>query len=221
VTYVSLSELCDATDTRGIDHNGTVVCTTLREQTEESGGDKIHRERVDLVQLCPLPFGSSLLNRDIPRVSGSACSGVSFWFKNSDMGLACPALRFWLGSDHGKVTKGVLVDKDMQHPISTLDNLLHRDDAVAVGHIDSNPAGTQEMFQPYTGCPSLTGYRDVALRQFIGNLFQRFLPTTADVDLRRWRNRSRCRHLVILSSTLPCCFHDGSATRLLRMQPLH
>jgi hypothetical protein len=48
---VSLSELRDATDTRDVDHNGTVACTALGEQTEERGGDEVYRERIDLVQL--------------------------------------------------------------------------------------------------------------------------------------------------------------------------
>jgi hypothetical protein len=51
---VFLSELHNATDTRDVDHNGTVMLTVLGEQTEECGGDEVHREYVDLVQLCPL-----------------------------------------------------------------------------------------------------------------------------------------------------------------------
>ena len=53
---MSLSELCDAADTRDVDHNGAVMFTALCEQTEERSGDKVNREHVDLVQLCPL-FG--------------------------------------------------------------------------------------------------------------------------------------------------------------------
>lgn len=53
---MSLSELCDATDTRDVDHNGTVMFTALYEQTEERSGDEVNRKHVDLVQLCPL-FG--------------------------------------------------------------------------------------------------------------------------------------------------------------------
>jgi len=49
-----LSELHDATDTRDVDHNGTVMRAALGKQTEECGGDEVHREYVDLVQFFPL-----------------------------------------------------------------------------------------------------------------------------------------------------------------------
>jgi len=51
---VFLGKLHAATDTRDVDHNGTVLRTALGKQTEECGGDEVHREHVDLVQLCPL-----------------------------------------------------------------------------------------------------------------------------------------------------------------------
>ena len=50
-------KLRDATDTRDVDHNRTLLHTAFGKQTEECGGDKVHREHVYLVQFCPL-FGS-------------------------------------------------------------------------------------------------------------------------------------------------------------------
>lgn len=49
-----LSQLHDATDTRDVDHDGTVVGATLGKQAKERGGDEVHREHVDLVQFPPL-----------------------------------------------------------------------------------------------------------------------------------------------------------------------
>ena len=65
-THVSLGEFGDATDTGDVYDNGTVVSTSLGEQTEEGGSDKKDGKRVDLIQLCPL-LGSLVLEQGHPE----------------------------------------------------------------------------------------------------------------------------------------------------------